>query len=297
MPRIHEIVTKYQLEPKKCIMKGKTVLLETENGRVAIKEKTRDINTKILTYLDSRSFPYYPKIIKDDGEYIVTEGIEEVDMPLDQKMMDMIDLLALLHNKTTHYKEVDLDDYKKIYEDISNNIVYLKSYYEDYLSVFTSHVFMSPSEYLFSRNATKIFTSLEFAKNELESWYELVKEKRKQRLVVLHNHLDLSHFIKNKNPYFISWEKAKIGIPIFDFYKLYKKHGIDFEFGELLKRYEQHYPLLEEERKLLFILMSLPSKVEFHDNLYDDCIVVSRFIDELYKSEMIISPYYTEQTK
>lgn len=297
MSKINEIVEKYRLEPKKYIRKGKTVLLETEDGRFAIKEKTRKANTNILRYLDSRNFNYYPKIIEDDGEYVVTEAIDEVEMPLDQKMMDMIDLMAVLHNKTTHYKEVDLDEYKKLYEDISNNIVYLTSYYEDFLAISQSHVFMSPSEYLLARNATKIFTSLNFAKQELDNWYDLVKEKRKQRLVVLHNHLDMSHFIKNRNPYFISWEKADIGIPIFDFYKLYKKHSIEFEFGELLKRYEHHYPLLEEERKLLFILMAMPSKIEFYENEYDNCMVISRLIDELYKSEMIISPYYTEEAK
>ena len=57
---------------------------------------------------------------------------EDIDMPLDQKMFDMIDLIALLHNKTTYYEEVDVDNYKKLYEDISNNIAYLTSYYNDY---------------------------------------------------------------------------------------------------------------------------------------------------------------------
>lgn len=295
--KINEITQMYDLKPKKYIIKGKAILLKTDKGSFAIKFKTRNINNKILEYLDSRSFGYYPKIIYNDDDYIITEAIEEVEMPIDQKMMDMIDLVGLLHNKTTHYKEVDLDDYKKLYEDISNNIVYLTSYYEDYIAICESHVFMSPSEYLLARNATKIFTSLQFAKQELENWYELIKEKRKQRVVVLHNHLDLSHFMRNKSSYLINWEKAEIGIPIFDFYKLYKKHSIDFEFGELLKRYENSYPLLKEERMLLFILMAIPSKIEFNQNEYDSCNVISRFIDELYKSEMIISPYYTKDTK
>ena len=59
-----------------------------------------------------------------------------------------------------------------------------------------------------------------YSKNELEKWYELVKNSHKKRLVVLHNNLDLSHFLRNSKSYLISWDKSKIDIPIFDLYKL-----------------------------------------------------------------------------
>lgn len=297
MRKINEVLNQYHLKAKKYQVKGKTTLVDTDQGRFALKEKNRNVNKKILEYLNSRSFNYYPKVLYDDDNYTITEMIEEVDMPNEQKMLDMIDLVSLLHNKTTHYKEVDLDDYKKLYEDINNNISYLTSYYDDYISLAESHVYMSPSEYLLARNASKIYVSLKFAREELEKWYELIKEKRKQRMVVLHNNLDLSHFIRNKTSYFLSWDKAKIGLPIFDLYKLYRRHGVDYEFGEILKRYERNYPLLKEERMLLFILMAMPNKLEFTDNEYEMCHKLSHLIDELYKSEMIISPYYTEQTK
>jgi hypothetical protein len=106
--------------------------------------------------------------------------------------------------------------------------------------------------------------ALQFCKQEIESWHELIKEKRKQRFVILHNHLEIDHFIKNKNSYLISWDKAKEGLPIFDIYKLYKKHCLDFEFSEILKQYEKNYPLLTEERKLLFVLISLPDIIELN---------------------------------
>jgi hypothetical protein len=297
MRKINEIAKRYDFKPTKYMIKGKTTLIDTDKGRFAIKAKNRSQNNQILTYLDSRSFHYYPNIIQDDDEYIITEAIDEIDMPSDQKMADLIDLVALLHSKTTHYKEVDLDDYKKLYEDISNNIVYLSSYYEDYVAIAESHVFMSPSEYLLARNSTKIYSSLQFAKAELEKWYEMIKEKRKQRLVVLHNNLNLDHFLRSKSPYLISWDQSKIGIPVFDIFKLYKRQGLDFEFGELLRRYERTYPLLPEERKLLFILLAMPNKIEFHDSEYEMCMKISRLIDELYKTEMIISPYYSKQTE
>ena len=155
---------------------------------------------------------------------------------------------------------------------------------------------MSPAEYLLIRNISKVYGALNFCKKEINSWYELIKNKRKQRVVVLHNNLDLSHFIRNKESFLISWNKSKIGIPIFDLYKLYKRHALDFDFLEILKAYEKNYPLLEEERKLFFILIALPTKIEFNQNEYEMCKLISKEIDSLYKSEMLISPYYAEKT-
>ena len=37
-------------------------------------------------------------------QYEITEYIEDIEMPKEQKMQDMIDLVALLHSKTTHYE-------------------------------------------------------------------------------------------------------------------------------------------------------------------------------------------------
>lgn len=41
---------------------------------------------------------------------------------------------------------------------------------------------MSPSEYLIARNISKIFSCIYFCKNEMESWYELVKTKKEKEL-------------------------------------------------------------------------------------------------------------------
>lgn len=298
MRELNETLKKYHLKPHHYQKLGKANLVETDKGTFIFKEKTRDHNQAIFDYLDARNFNYYPRIISDNtDDYTITEYQESIDMPTDQKMMDMIDLVALLHNKTTYYHEVDEADYKKIYEDITNNIEYLNSYYIDIITVIENRVFMSPSEYLLARNISKIFSAINYCRHELENWLELVQAKRKQRLVVLHNHLELDHFIRNRNAYFISWDKAKVDLPIFDIYKLYKKHGLDYDFESILRHYEKSYPLLEEERKLLFILMSLPDKIEWNTSEYEMCKKVSRQIDFLYKTEMILSPYYTKEKK
>jgi hypothetical protein len=298
MRKINHILKKYALKPHQYRKVGKTTFIDTDNGRFVIKEKNRNEDNKIYKYLESRNFNYYPKIISSiDEDYEITKFIDEIDMPREQKLSDMVDLVSLLHNKTTHYKEVDESDYKKIYEDVANNIEYLYGYYNDMATIIETKVYMSPSEYLLIRNISKIYASLTYCKFELENWYKIVKDKRKQRLVVLHNNLDLSHFVRNKNSYLVSWNKSKIDIPVFDLYKLYRKHAIDFDFHEVLRHYEKNYPLLEEERKLFFILAALPDKLEFDKSEYEMCSIISEHIDTIYKTEMLVSPYYSENTK
>ncbi len=294
MLEINEVLKKNNLRTNSYRKLGRAILVNTNEGKKVIKEKGQN---DIYRYLQSRNFNYYPNIIETDQYEIIEYIDDKIEMPDEQKMLDMIRLIALLHNKTTYYKEVSEDEYKKIYEDITNNIEYLYSYYTDLITVIETRVYMSPSEYLLARGISKIFNSLNFSKYEIDEWYKLVKEKRKQRYVVLHNNLELDHFIKSNDSYLISWEKSKIDIPIFDIYKLYKKHALDFDFSSLIRSYEQDYPLLDEERELLFILISLPDKIEFNTSEYEMCKKISKLLDYLYKTDDLISPYYSENTE
>lgn len=298
MRKYNDLFKKYSIVPTKYEFYKNVTIVNTNDSKYVIKEKNREDKTPIFNYLNSRSFDYYPKILSDnDDNYEITEYIEQVDMPNSQKMSDMIDLVALLHSKTTHYEEIDEEDYKEIYEDVNNNIAYLYSYYTDLIAISENSIYMSPSQYMLSLNISKILGALNFCKDEIDKWYEIVKEKRKQRLVVLHNNLDLSHFIKNKNPYLISWNKAKIDIPIFDLYKLYRRHSLNYDFSEMFRKYEHSYPLLEEEKKLFFILISLPDKLEYSSSEYQTCNNISNIIESLARTENFISPYYSKNTK
>ena len=74
-------------------------------------------------------------------------------------------------------------------------------------------------------------------------------------------------------------------------YNLYNNHYSDFDFYEILKRYERSYPLKDEERDLLFILITMPSKIEYNGSEYEMCIKISKEIDRLYKSNDLIEKY------
>ena len=150
---------------------------------------------------------------------------------------------------------------------------------------------MSPVEYLIARNISKIYESLNYSKENINKWYELVKDKRRIRVVNIHNNLSLEHYIKSDKPYLISWEKSKIDNPIYDLYNLYLNHYLDFDFNELFINYESKYPLLNEERILLFSLLTIPWKFEFNDTEYNLCKNARKLFDYLYKTEKLVTEY------
>lgn len=286
MSKISDILKNYDLKPNRYIKQGKALFIDTNNGKYVLKEGNRDRH--IYEYLKSRNFNYFPRIINDiNDDYEITEYQKEIEMPEEQKLLDMIELVSLLHLKTSYYKEIDNDEYKKIYEDLLNNIEYLYSYYIDIITLIESKVYMSPSEYLLARNITKIFNTLNILSIDIKDWYKLVENKKKERLVVLHNNLELNHFIRNENSFLVSWNKAKIDMPIFDLYKFYLKND-NCDFQELLRAYEENYPLLEDEKKLLFILIRMPTLIDKNKSEYVNTFNMRKMINNLLRGEEIL---------
>lgn len=293
MKEINNVLKKHDLRTNYYEKRGHAIIVNSNKGKLVLKKKS---NNDIYDYLDSRSFNYYPKTIFDD-DYMIMEYLEESKIPDDQKILDLINLVSLLHSKTTHFKNVDIDEYKKNYEDLKGNINYLLNYYDDLMTIIESKVYMSPRELLLARNISIIFNALNYTNNKLDDWYNNVKDKNRRRYVVIHNNLDLNHFIRNKNPYLLSWDKSKIDIPIYDLYILYKKYATQFDFKYLIQKYEKEYPLLEDEKSLFYILISIPDKIEFTDNIYNDCIKIEKMLDYLYITESLVSPDNSKNTK
>ncbi len=291
----NELLRKCNIIPTGYKKLNSATLVSTKNNKFIFKKDKNDLD-KIFTYLESRNFNYFPKSFRESN-YDVYEYIEDLSISKEEKALDLINLVSLLHTKTTHYKNIDIDDYKVIYEEIDKKLNELLEYYLTLNDYIDSEVFMSPSSYLLARNISKIYALIDYLKNELSSWYDLIKEKDKQRVTLIHNNLELNHLLRNTNSYLISWDNAKFDIPVYDLYKLYKKNYKDIDFSVLLNEYENRYPLLEEEKKLLFILISIPNKLELNNNEYNNTKKVKELLDYIYKTDKIISPYYSNQNK
>ena len=287
MKTLNRFLIDNNIKPLKYIKKNNTYIIEDGNNKFVVKKNKE--NDLLYEYLNSRNFSYIPKILKENKEYIMMEYINDLNIPKEQKIIDLVSLVSLLHSKTTLYKETTEDNFKELYENIKGNIDYLSMYYNDIMNIIESKVYYSPSEYLLARNISQIYKSLNFCNTKIDDWYELVKNNTKQRYVLLHNNLDLTHFIENDKSYLLSWDKSKVGLPMFDLYKLYKNHHLDFEFSEIIDEYEKNYPLKYEEKLLFLILISLPEKLDIKGSEYNKCIIISNEIDRLFKSEKLVS--------
>lgn len=282
----NEILKKYNIHPKKYKKLKKVTYIETDTEKYIIKKNQQ--NNEIREYLKSKNFNHMPETITEsEEEYEITKYIAEYKIPREQKIIDLATTISLLHNKTTHYKEITEETYNEIYNELKEKIEILYNYYIELITIIESKVYMSPCEYLIARNISIVFQALEESKEELKKWHKSVKKDTKQRLVVLHNNLELDHFIDNT---LISWDNSKIGMPPYDIYNLYTKHALEFEFNEVLKAYEKHYPLTENEKQLLFILMKIPPKIEMNKTEYENTKEAGKQIKYIYKSMKLTSP-------
>ena len=280
-------------------MKNKITLKKSVkiiDDRYVIKKKKASLKNT-YHYLLSRSFDYFPQIIDEDDDYFYYEYIPDTEEPREGKIIDLITILAVLHSKTTIYKEVDLDYYKALYEDINNQIDNAYNYYNKLMDMIDNEIYMSPANYLIARNITIVYESLNYTKERIDEWYQLIENKRQVRVAIIHNNLSLDHYLKNDKPYLISWDKAKTDMPIYDLVSLYKNNCLDFEFSDLLKIYLNKYPLSDEEMLLFLILISIPNKIKAMPTEYETVKTIRRDLDYLYKTNELRKEYrIKEQT-
>ena len=287
-------VLKNIYKPYKYTKIGKSTIINTSSGDYVIKQ-TNNKTKELFSYLQSRGFSNFPKIIDDTRKDVtVYKYVPDIVMSKDQRSLDMINLVSNLHNKTTYFKEISQDKFKEIYEDVLSNVNYYKEYYSQKYDIFFKEVYHSPSHYLFLVNYYKLDLMLDFCKQQLDSWYELAKQENTQRVAVVHNNLSLDHFIKNDPDYLISWDKSKIETPVIDLVKFYQNNYLDVNFKKVFDKYLSNYPLSAMEKKLFFVLISIPPKIEFDmlEELKNTRDIRTK-LDYVFKTEELIRPYYS----
>lgn len=251
---------KYNLKALRYQKKKKVDIISTENNRYCLKEEN---NTNIYEYLKTRNFHNFPSALTNNSDpYEITEYIDDFEVPVEQRIEDLIYLVSLLHTKTTFYKNVDIDQIKKIYEEIIDRQDYLYNYYSGLQNMIESEVYMSPSHYLLIRNISTLYQNIRESKKRIESWYQKVKISKKLRYAMTHGALEKEHLIENHDLYLISWGKAKINLPVYDLLSLYQNNKEKIDIFDLLDIYQTKYSLKEEEIDLFLALILLPEKLE-----------------------------------
>lgn len=288
-----ELVNKLY-KPYRITKHGNATIIHSMDGTFVIKPKGKQNIKELFNYLSLRSFDYYPQIVDASRSDVdIFEYIQDASYPKDQKAIDMIRTVAELHQKTSYNKEVREDKYKEIYDNLKGNLAYYKEKYNYMIEEIESHIFMSPAEYLFIRKSSKLFSQIAFCEDKIDEWYDMVKDRRETRVSIVHNKLDLSHFLKGSRGVLISWDEAAVDSPILDFYNFYKNEALELEFNSILREYLKKVELSEDERALLFILMCMPLEIELDKNEFRSCEIVSSFYDYIYRTEWLVRPYYS----
>lgn len=248
-------------------------------------------------YLKSRDYQGFINILERHNEKNKYPYLKNYSLDNNQLASDIAVSLALLHNKTSYNKEVTEDKHKKIYDEISGYIKYLEEYFLNLIRQIEYTDFPSPSEILYLSNYSKLNDCLGFCKRELENWYNLVRNKTKERLSLVHGNIRLDHAIYNDKLYLTSWRHAHFESPIVDLIDFYHHEWNKIEFTNFLDKYLDKCSLLEEEKKLFIINISLPIECEFSKDEMHNVIVIRELFDYIYKTEQLIRPYYTVENE
>ena len=168
-------------KPYRYTKNGNVTIVYSSSGNFVIKGQNKDL-FGLFNYLESRGFTSFPKLVRNyRNEENVFEYLEEENIPKNQKMEELISTLASLHNKTVHFKDTNIDNFKEIKELVEENITYQRNFYEGLFLNACKDEFQSPSEYLFVRNYYKLKQNLAFVNDEINNWYDLVSSKKNKQ--------------------------------------------------------------------------------------------------------------------
>lgn len=275
----------------------KNAKLVTKNKQKYIYKIKRKDKTNIYNYLKSKDFQNYLPYTELTNEYEVYRYINDNLTQKEDKAIELVYTLSMLHIKTTIYQEIDIDKTKEIYENTKSKINDLRIYYLDLQDYIETKVYMSPAEYLLMKNISKFYKSLNYAEQKIDMWYQEKTKLKKERLVQLHNNIKLEHFLVEDIPYFISWDKSERGLVVFDFLNFYQNEYQELEMSSLFDIYQSKYRFSPDELLLFQALLAIPTKVTFEKTNYINTLEVKKRVEYIEKTNKFLSKYYEKNQK
>lgn len=262
-------------------------IIENDKGKFFITPKCNDKN-KIFEYLEQKKFPYFLPVIYDSSRHYEMYPYIEENKLVEDKAIDFVHILSLLHIKTTTYREVVLNDVEKLYQSLSKKIEKKSHDYQVLQNQFEQHVYMSPDEYLFMRNINLFYDSLNMARMYLEEWKSLKENNSQERVVFLHGKPSLSSFIDIDNPYFIHWDLSHKGYVIYDFLFFYQTDFDVVEMESLFQIYQTKYPFMQDEMYLFYCYLLLGKDFDFSHGYYENTLIIQKMIQYLEKTREFV---------
>ena len=273
------LIDKNNLKANKITYRGNSIVLNTPLGLFILNNKD---NIKTYDYLISRGFNYILPIVDYDNSSILFKYENPINYNINEKALDYVKLLSLLHNKTSYFINIKKEENKKIFDKLKKYIEEIKNYYDNITSKIENNIYYSPNEYLFIRNVSAVYNNIFLLYDRLEKWYEKYKNNTKKRVCTLYNNYDLNDLIKTKdNIYLYDFKKSYIDSPIYDLNKFYNIYFDHFDFNNLYKVYNKTLELNEYEKDLLMILNLIPPKIIIDNNI-DNIYEIKKKINRIY---------------
>lgn len=276
--------------PKKISYICKSKLIRKDNKDYLYKVKSHN-KEKLFNYLRLKDFQNFlpPEEVTDS--YEIYPFIKEKNIPIEDKAIELINILSLLHTKTTTYQEVNKEKLEEDYDKIKQEILYLKNYYLDLQDFLETREFMAPAEYILMINISKFHKALKYAERKLDDWFQEKQNTIKERVVQVHKNITLDHFLIGDNSYFINWDKSTKATVIYDFLNFYKNEFSSLEMSSLFDQYQSKYEYTKDELLLFQALISIPKKITFKNSNIINVIEARRVISYVEKTNAFLSKY------
>lgn len=240
-------------------------IISKDNDKICIKKNNdRNILNK-YKYLKVKDFNNFIDTRIING-YEIRKYVDETKVSNEDKINELIYIISLLHTKTTHYKNISINNIKKQYEKLTDEIIEVKNYYDKLCDDNDYLLFIKPSMFLLIKNISIVLISLDKSKYYLDKWYEIIKDKLRKRVVMNHNNLKISNFILGDIPYLINWDKSIIDSPIYDLVSLFQNNYNDLDMIDIFEIYKSKYNLYDEEKYLLYSLLLKVDKLKLNKN-------------------------------
>jgi hypothetical protein len=154
--------------------------------------------------------------------YYLTPFIENINYPLDKRLIDYIGLLSKLHKTTNIKRKFKKDQFKRIYRKqmrhLNNRFMILDEFVQEcetssQKSLFMWHYLMQYSDMMFIKR-----TLLEIQK-KIDEALETIDQFNYS---LIHNSPSIDHLIvTNEKNYLISFDQSMISLKIYDYIKLF----------------------------------------------------------------------------
>ncbi|MBO4245951.1 MAG: hypothetical protein J5892_04395 [Bacilli bacterium] len=233
--------------------------VKVKNNEVYKKSNQKVID--LINYLDNKGFNYLPNY-RFNNDFITYDYIDDLAISNEEKALELIKTLAILHHKTSYYKEITQEDIRRIYDKYQNHLKYYLIYFKNYFDKKIDNEFYQPDELLLLNNYTIINDYLNLGLSYLEEWFNKVSKLNSVRLSLIHNNVNLEHLIINQNNYLISYDHAMFDLSIIDLVLFYVKYYDQFDFIKLFLEYQNIDHLEPEEILLLKVLLIINFKYE-----------------------------------